>query len=56
MATSRKRMRSLIMGEVFYINGERHVVSVNPHLSSVLSEYIVFDENGEAWFETDFPE
>lgn len=56
--TTRKQMQELVEGDVFYVNGEKHTVSVDSHLSGEAScdEYIVYDENDEGWFESDFPD
>lgn len=57
-ATTRREMKELREGDVFFVNGVRHVASTDSHLSGDAScqEYIVYDEEDEGWFETDFPE
>ena len=49
-------MKKLKTGDVFWVNGQMHKATVNSHQSgdSTCDEYIVYDENDEAWFETDF--
>ncbi len=57
-STSRRHMQDLCDGDKFWINGEEHTADGDSHLSGDAScdEYIVYDENGESWFESDFPE
>lgn len=54
--TSINDMKKLKSGDLFWINGEIHRAIGNAHMSgdSTCEEYIVYDENGEGWFETDF--
>ncbi len=54
--TTPEEMKNLKNGDTFYIRGERHVASGDSHMSGDASceEYIVYDENGTSWFETDF--
>ena len=54
--TTKNQMKSLMVGDVFYVNGEKHTASSDAHLSGDASceEYIVYDEDGEGWFESDF--
>jgi thymidylate synthase (FAD) len=54
--TSPEDMKKLKNGDVFYVKGERHTAVCDAHLSGDAScdEYIVYDENGTSWFETDF--
>ena len=56
--TTKSQMKRLVKGDVFYVNGEKHTTSVDSHLSGDAScdEYIVYDENDEGWFESDFPD
>lgn len=58
MITTRKQMRDLCEGNTFYANGKKHTVSVDSHLSgdAAYDGCIVYDENGDSWFESDFPE
>ena len=55
--TTREQMLHLKKGDTFYVNGERHKASVDSHMSEDAScdEFIVYDESGDGWFETDFP-
>ena len=56
ISTSINDMKKLKSGDSFWINGEMHRAIGNAHMSgdSTCEEYIVYDENGEGWFETDF--
>ena len=56
--TTRRQMQELLEGDKFVVNGEEHVASVDSHLSGDAScdEYIVYDENDNSWFESDFPD
>ena len=55
--TTRRRMRGLLKGDTFFVYGKKHVAAGDSHLSgdSTCDEFIVYDENGDSWFETDFP-
>ena len=55
--TLREEMRNIKTGDKFYIYGQEHTASADAHLSGDAScdEFIVYDENGESWFESDFP-
>ena len=55
--TTRRQMQDLMEGDVFYVDGEKHTASCNAGLCGDAScdEYVVYDENGEGWFESDFP-
>ncbi len=55
--TTWQEMRNLRNGDVFYVNGEKHIAADDSHLSGDASYdgYVVYDENGESFFETDFP-
>ena len=55
-ATSMDAMKELKTGDMFWVNGQMHRAVGNSHRSgdSTCDEYIVYDELGEAWFETDF--
>ena len=57
MITTRSQMRELKKGDIFYVNSQKHTVSVDSHYSGDASYdgYIVYDENDEGWFEDDFP-
>ena len=54
--TSAREMKKLKDGDSFWINGVMHKAVGNAHLSddSTCDEFIVYDEDGEGWFETDF--
>ena len=54
--TTVNEMKKLKEGDLFWINGEVHRAVGNAHISgdSTCEEYIVYDENGEGWFEEDF--
>ena len=54
--TTINEMKNLKSGDLFWINGEMHKAVGNAHMSgdSTCEEYIVYDENGEGWFEEDF--
>lgn len=54
--TTVNEMKKLKAGDLFWINGEVHRAVGNAHISgdSTCEEYIVYDENGEGWFEADF--
>lgn len=56
--TTRKQMKALKMGDTFVVNGIEHTASTGAHKSgdSSYDGYIVYDEDGEGWFEEDFPE
>lgn len=56
ISTSINDMKKLKSCDSFWINGEMHRAIGNAHMSgdSTCEEYIVYDENGEGWFETDF--
>ncbi|WP_278951057.1 hypothetical protein [Anaerobutyricum hallii] len=56
ISTSINDMKKLKSGDSFWINGKMHRAIGNAHMSgdSTCEEYIVYDENGEGWFETDF--
>ncbi|MBR3516386.1 MAG: hypothetical protein IKM88_11520 [Lachnospiraceae bacterium] len=57
--TSREEMRNLKAGDTFWINGTRHTASVAAALcgdAEFSDEFIVYDENDEGWFESDFEE
>lgn len=54
--TTREQMRNIKKGETFFVDGEMRTASTDSHLSGDASYdgYIVYDENGESWFEEDF--
>lgn len=54
--TSCEDMKDLRKGDCFYIKGVRHIASSDAHLSgdATCDEYIVYDEDGNSWFEKDF--
>ena len=54
--TSAEEMKELKAGDVFYVRGERHTAQSDSHPSGDAScdGYIVYDESGKGWFETDF--
>ena len=56
LVTTVNEMKKLKSGDLFWINGEVHRAVGNAHISgdSTCEEYIVYDENGEGWFEEDF--
>ena len=56
--TTRSQMKELREGDEFFIKGIQHVACVDSHLcgDATCGEYVVYDEDGEGWFETDFPE
>ena len=56
--TTRAEMRNLQKGDLFYAQGVPRIAAYDADLSGDAScdEYIVYDENGNSWFETDFPE
>ncbi len=56
MSTSPDEMKKLKRGDVFYVQGERHIASCDAHLCGDASYkgYIVYDENDVSWFETSF--
>lgn len=56
MYTTASEMRNIKSGDLFLVNGEVHRAIGNAHISGDASceEFLVFDENGEGWFETDF--
>ncbi len=57
--TTREEMRSLKVGDTFWINGTRHTASAAAALcgdAEFSDEFIVYDENDEGWFESDFEE
>ena len=56
--TTRRQMQELLEGDKFVVNDDEHVASSDSHLSGDAScdEYIVYDENGNSWFESDFPD
>ena len=49
-------MRKLLKGELFFVNGASHIASTDAHISGDASYdgYIVYDEAGNSWFESDF--
>ena len=55
--TTRVQMQGLKKGDEFFVNGKRHVATTDAHVSgdATCDEYVVYDEMGEGWFETDFP-
>ncbi len=58
MITTKRQMQDLCEGDTFYVNGEQHTAAYDAGLCGDASceEYVVYDENGESWFESDFPE
>lgn len=56
--TTRKEMKGIKEGDTFVLNGITHTASSDSHLSGDASfdEYIVYDEDGEGWSESDFPD
>lgn len=56
MGTTCEEMKTLKDGDVFYVKGERHIAKGDAHPSGDASYEgcIVYDENGNSWFETDF--
>lgn len=54
--TAPEAMKNLRKWDVFYVHGEKHVASSDALLSGDASYdgYIVYDENGNGWFEEDF--
>lgn len=56
--TTKREMKELCEGNEFFVKGVRHVASVDSHLcdDATCDEYVVYDEDGESWFESDFPE
>ena len=56
--TTRREMKELREGDAFFVDGIRHIASTDSYLSgdATCDEYIVYDEDNESWFETDFPE
>lgn len=57
-STTREEMRYLEDGDLFFISGEEHTADGDSHLSEDAScdEYIVYDEAGNSFFESDFPD
>ena len=55
--TTRRKMQKLLKGDKFIVYDKEHTASSDSHISGDAScdEYIVYDENGNSWFETDFP-
>ena len=54
--TSVREMKNLKEGDEFWVNGEKHIASCESHLcgDATVDEYVVYDENNEGWFESDF--
>ena len=54
--TTKEQMYHLKEGDVFYVNDERHIAWGDSHRcgDSSYDGFIVYDTNGEAWFEEDF--
>ena len=57
-STTRSEMQRLEEGDKFVVCGEEHTASSDAHLSGDASVdcYIVYDEDGDSWFDDDFPE
>ncbi len=55
--TTRRQMQDLLEGDVFYVGGKEHTASCDSHLcgDASVDEYVVYDEDDNSWFETDFP-
>lgn len=45
-----------VVGTDFHVNGERHTVSVPYHFNEEEEAGMVYDENGNGWFEEDIDE
>ena len=56
--TTRRQMQELKKGDAFYVNDKKYTASSDSHYSgdATYDGYIVFDENGDGWFEDDFPD
>ena len=56
--TTKDDMKRLVHGDLFCINGEQHIAVGDSHISgdSTCDEYVVYDEEGNCWFESDFLE
>lgn len=55
--TTRREMRELTDGDVFIINGVEYIADGDAHKledPDFYGEYIVYDEDGNSWFEEDF--
>ena len=56
MNTTKTDMKKIKRGDKFTVNNIEHIASTDSHLSgdSTCEEYIVYDEDNEGWFESDF--
>ncbi len=57
--TTKAEMKKLVEGEFFVVNGVVHKASTDADYCGVADyddKYVVYDENGEGWFEDDFPD
>lgn len=56
--TTREEMRRLRKGNEFFVGNQRHIAGEDSHPSgdSTYDGYIVYDEDGNGWFEDDFEE
>lgn len=57
--TTRKEMKNLCKGDEFFAYGRKHIASCDADYCGVADyddKYVVYDENGEGYFEDDFPE
>lgn len=52
--TTKREMRGLKDGDVFIIDGVKHTADGDAHELEDDGEYVVYDENGASWFESDF--